>query len=58
MHDRRHFENHVVEVDRGKVLHDLRLAEGIIEGRINQLWLDTEARRLIAIDGNGELWGV
>ena len=45
-------------IEPGRSWHDLRLAESIIEGRINQLWLDAEARRLIAIDGNGELWGV
>ncbi len=51
LHLRQHFHDDVVTVHLGEILGDLALAEGIVERVIDQLRLDAEACRLIAIDG-------
>ena len=42
--------DHVIGVDLGEILRDLPLAEGVVERVVDQLRLDAEARRHVAID--------
>ena len=44
------FLNHVVGVDLGEILRDLPLAVGVVQRVVDQLRLDAEARRHVAID--------
>ena len=47
---RRHFHDHPVGIRLGKILGDLPLAERIVKRVVNDLRLNAEARRLIAVD--------
>ena len=51
LHGRRHFQHHRVGVGLGVVLRHLALAEGVVEGGVDDLRQNAEARRLIAVDG-------
>ena len=53
--DGRHLQHHGVGVGLGVVLRHLALAEGVVEGGIDHLGQNAEARRLIAIDADGKL---
>ena len=48
---RQHFQDHVIAVELREVLRDLALAERVVERVVDQLRLDAEARRLVAVDG-------
>ena len=51
---RQRLHDHVIAVHLAEVLGDLALAECVIERVVDQLRLDSEARRLVAVDRDGQ----
>src|SRR5215831_17281030 len=54
----RDLEDDPIGLELGEILRDLALPEGVVEGVVDQLRRDAEARRLVAVDGDLELRGV
>src|SRR5262245_51628936 len=54
----RDLEDDPISLELGEILRDLALAEGVVEGVVDQLRRDAEARGLVAVDGDLELRGI